>query len=116
MAGGHFEGYLTSADLSWSDRRRLVAVESALRHRLTTEDELLELLASCGPNRAGAKTLEAVLERRPYGAPPTESYLETRGVQVLRNGVCRPHCARRTSSMARVSASSGWISSSPNGS
>ncbi len=34
--------------------------------------------------------LQAVLERRPFGAPATESYLETRGLQVLRNGGVEP--------------------------
>ncbi|MFN0025812.1 MAG: DUF559 domain-containing protein [Acidimicrobiales bacterium] len=63
-----------------------LAVECALREGVIDEDGLLALLASCGWAKPGAKMLETVLESRPFGAPPTESYLETRGVQVLRNG------------------------------
>ena len=67
-----------------------LAVESALRRRLTTEEDLLELLGRCGWYRGGAPMLEEVLERRAFGAPATESYLETRGLQVLRNGGLPP--------------------------
>lgn len=76
-----------------NDPRRLrpdelveLAVESALHQGLVKESDLLEVLAGCGNRRAGAAVLQAVLGRRPFGAPPTESYLETRGLQVLRNG------------------------------
>lgn len=62
-----------------------LALESALRSGAVKEAELLDLLA-CHPMRRGARLLDEVLARRPYGAPPTESYLETRGIQVLRNG------------------------------
>ncbi len=67
-----------------------LALESALREPLVTENELLELLAGCGWAKPGASMLAEVLQRRPFGAPPTESYLETRGLQVLRNGRVAP--------------------------
>ena len=80
-----------------NDPRRLrpdelveLAVESALHQGLVKESDLLEVLAGCGNRRAGAAVLQAVLGRRPFGAPPTESYLETRGLQVLRNGGVSP--------------------------
>ncbi len=62
-----------------------LAVESALRRGDATEVDLLDLLGRCGWRRAGSVMLQEVLDRRPYGAPPTGSYLETRGIQVLRN-------------------------------
>ncbi len=67
-----------------------LALEDALRQRLTSEGELLTLLARVDCRHEGAGRLLRVLERRPFGAPPTESYLETRGVQVLRNGGLPP--------------------------
>ncbi|MFN0026425.1 MAG: hypothetical protein ACKV2O_04450 [Acidimicrobiales bacterium] len=69
-----------------------LAVESALREALTTEADLLDLLARVDGRRRGAAVLQRVLERRPYGAPATESYLETRGVQVLRRAGVGPGC------------------------
>ncbi|MFN0027749.1 MAG: hypothetical protein ACKV2O_11320 [Acidimicrobiales bacterium] len=88
---------LTARQGAINDRARLrpdelveLAVESALHLGLVKECELLDVLAGCGNRRAGAGVLQAVLERRPYGAPPTESYLETRGMQVLRNGGVEP--------------------------
>lgn len=64
-----------------------LALEAALRRRLVSVSDLVELLAA-NPGRAatlGARRLRAVLDRRPAGAPPTESHLETRAVQLLRH-------------------------------
>lgn len=63
-----------------------LAVESALRRRLVREDELLAMARQAAPQRRGRHVLRLVLERRPVGAPATGSYLETRGIQVLRAG------------------------------
>lgn len=63
-----------------------LALESALRNGVVTEEDLFDLLSRCGATRAGSPVLEQVLGRRPFGAPATESYFETRGVQVLRTG------------------------------
>jgi hypothetical protein len=57
---------------------------------LTMEADLLDLLATGGRYRKGAAVLQQVLERRPYGAPATGSYLETRGIQVLRRAGIGP--------------------------
>ena len=62
-----------------------LALESALRDQFTTIERLLEVLADCGSRREGAAVLRAVLDRRPLGAPATESWMETRCIQVLRN-------------------------------
>ncbi|MFN0091205.1 MAG: endonuclease domain-containing protein [Acidimicrobiales bacterium] len=62
-----------------------LALESALRRGLTTLADV-HLVAACGARRAGAEVLAEVLARRPVGAPATESYLETRAVQVMRRG------------------------------
>ncbi len=66
-----------------ADRVEL-AVESALRRVLVREAELLALAERAAPQRRGRGVLRVVLDRRPVGAPATESYLETRGIQVLR--------------------------------
>ncbi len=61
------------------------ALESALRRRLTRLPRLewrLKQLAQHG--RAGPPSLRRVLDCRPSNAPPTESDLETRFLQVLR--------------------------------
>ncbi len=61
-----------------------LAVEDALRRELTTVAELADLVASTTNRTPGRAVLAAVLAGRPVGAPPTESYLETRCHQVLR--------------------------------
>ena len=61
-------------DLAWEQ-----ALESALRKRLLTVDELA--VAATGP---GAPRIRRVLALRPGGAPPTESLLETLTVQLAR--------------------------------
>lgn len=43
-----------------------------------------EIISQANQARPGRATLAAVLQQRPAGAPATESYLETRCVQVLR--------------------------------
>ena len=62
-----------------------LAVECALHNKYTTVERLAELVRECGSRREGADLLRAVLARRPVGAAATESWLETRTVQVLRN-------------------------------
>lgn len=62
-----------------------LAVECALHGRLTTVDALHTLLAEAPRNRHGRSVLRQVLTLR-GDLPPTESYLETRLVQVLRAG------------------------------
>jgi hypothetical protein len=59
------------------------ALESALRKNLVTVEELeKELPALAG--RRGVKTMRTVLDRRPPGAPPTGSILETLMIQLAR--------------------------------
>lgn len=62
-----------------------LAVESALRRLLISEATLCELAGLLPGRRPGLPVLAEVLRRRPPGQPATESYLETRCVQVLRN-------------------------------
>jgi very-short-patch-repair endonuclease len=61
-----------------------LAVEPALRNGLVTIDGLAELCARADAKRPGRAVLLDVLDRRP-DQPPTESYLETRLVQLLRD-------------------------------
>ena len=56
------------------------ALESALRKRLTT----IEAIEAAIPGRRGAARMRRVLARRPAGAPPTGSLLETLFVQLAR--------------------------------
>jgi hypothetical protein len=68
------------------DRVLEVMVESALRQRLTSVEDLrarAEALRRHG--RSGPARLLAVLDQRPPGAPPTESWLETVFLQALRD-------------------------------
>lgn len=58
-----------------------LVVESALR---TNPRRERQLLAATNSGRRGSRTLARVLARRPPGAPPTESELETRYIQLLR--------------------------------
>ena len=62
-----------------------LALESALRGRFTTIERVRDVLVDCGSRREGAAVLRAVLDRRPTGAAATESWMETRCIQVLRN-------------------------------
>ena len=67
-------------DLRWEQ-----ALESALRRRLVTVDELESLLPELGRGRIpGTARIRRVLALRPPGAPPTESLLETLMVQLAR--------------------------------
>lgn len=61
-----------------------LALECALHHHLTTLEDLHDALDAAGARRPGRAVLREVLRRRPTSAPPTESYLETRFVQLLR--------------------------------
>ena len=70
--------------LTPADRVEL-ALESALRHGFVALDEVMRALAAAPTQRPGRSVLALVMRRRPEGAPPTESFLETRGIQVLRN-------------------------------
>jgi len=75
-------------DLAWEQ-----ALESALRARLTTIEELEGALPALGRSRTpGTSRIRRVLARRPSGAPPTESLLETLLVQLARtvNGLGDP--------------------------
>jgi putative AbiEi antitoxin of type IV toxin-antitoxin system len=62
------------------------AVESALRRALTTEEELHAFAAHRHCHRQGGPTLRAALARRPRGAKPTGSDVETICLQVYRAG------------------------------
>ena len=69
------------------------ALESTLRKRLATVDELADALAALGRARTpGTARIRPVLLRRPAGVPPTESLLETLMVQIVRdvNGLEKP--------------------------
>lgn len=61
------------------------ALESALRKGLVTLERVEAALPDLGQKRvAGASRIRRVLLRRPAGAPPTESLLETMMVQLAR--------------------------------
>lgn len=62
------------------------AAESALRDRLVDELELRDFANLWTACRHGAPGLREVLDRRPIGATPTGSDLETQAIQVLRRG------------------------------
>ena len=66
------------------------AAESAIRMGLTTDHELRDFAALWTFSRHGAPSLRDVLERRPIGAPPTGSDLETLYLQAIRTGGLRP--------------------------
>ncbi len=59
-------------------------VELALEHALRDGLVTLKELAVKGASQPGDAVLREVLRRRPKGEPPTESYAETRAVQVFR--------------------------------
>ena len=74
------------------DREDLVelALECALRRGLLSLDHVASAAWTTNACR-GCQVLRTVLARRPDGAPPTESYLETRFVQMLRRaGLAAP--------------------------
>jgi very-short-patch-repair endonuclease len=81
VARDRFEG--DPRPISPHDRVDL-ALESALRRGLALEAELAAATITRGTRRRGAAILRDCLERRPPGAAPTDSYLETRGIQLLR--------------------------------
>ncbi len=62
------------------------ALESALRMQLTTIEAIETELPGLSRSRTpGVRTIRKVLARRPVGAPPTESLLETLMIQVIRD-------------------------------
>jgi very-short-patch-repair endonuclease len=62
-----------------------IALESALRRRITTIDRLLRRLEDVGGRgRRGAGVLRGILEQRDPAAPPTDSALETRFLLLVR--------------------------------
>jgi very-short-patch-repair endonuclease len=70
----------TVTDATWEQ-----ALESALRKQLTSIDDLEPSLRHFSAQRApGIARVRRVLDRRPAGAPPTESLLETLMVQLAR--------------------------------
>ena len=80
-------GLLTLVDLAATldDDTWEQALESALRKGLTTVDELESALPDLGGARVpGTSRMRRVLARRPPGAPPTESLLETLLLQLAR--------------------------------
>jgi hypothetical protein len=92
------DGLQTLADLAadLSDSEWEQALESALRKRLTTLAELEAALPELGRSRTrGVGRMRRVLERRPEGAPATESMLETRMVQLARGIDCLPEPTRQ---------------------
>ena len=67
-------------DLVWEQ-----ALESALRRAPALLNDLAALLPMMAKSRRhGVGVIRDVLERRPIGAPPTESLLETLMVQIIR--------------------------------
>lgn len=69
------------------------ALESALRHRYTTPEELSVALApgsKLGPRRRGTGALRSLLTARPGGQVPTESDAETLFVQLVRRAGLPP--------------------------
>jgi hypothetical protein len=65
------------------------AAESALRMQLVSELELREFANTAAFYRRGVPSLRDVLARRPLGAAPTGSDLETQCLQVFRRGGVR---------------------------
>jgi hypothetical protein len=67
------------------DDRWEQALESALRRRLTSVGDIEAVVPELGRARVrGCSRIRRVLAVRPEGAPPTESMLETRMVQLAR--------------------------------
>ncbi|MEY2418563.1 MAG: hypothetical protein QOG90_1243 [Actinomycetota bacterium] len=81
------DGLQTLIDLAaeLDDTRWEHALEAALRKKLTTVTAVEAAVPLLGARRAkGAALIRRVLDRRPRGAPPTESLLETYAVQLIR--------------------------------
>jgi len=70
-----------------------MAFESFLRHGLGTLDEVDARARHKG--RRGARRMQRVLARRPAGAPPTGSELETRFIQLVRQSSIVPEPERQ---------------------
>jgi very-short-patch-repair endonuclease len=82
------DGLQTLLDLAavCDERRWEQALESALRKRLTTLHDVTAALPSLSASRtAGVRVIRNVLACRPSDAPPTESFLETLMVQLIRD-------------------------------
>ncbi len=60
------------------------ALESALRHGITTVERLQAFIDSPLGRIDGGKAMRALLRRRPPTLPPTSSHLETSVVQIMR--------------------------------
>jgi hypothetical protein len=81
----------TLDDLRWEQ-----ALESALRRRLTTVDDLQRALPDLGRARTpGTSRIRRVLALRPAHAPATESLLETLMVQLIRTHTALPDPERQ---------------------
>jgi hypothetical protein len=79
-----------------SDRTWEQAVESALRKRLVTIADLDMSLDRLGRARTpGTRRIRRVLEKRPNGAPPTDSLLETLMIQIIREYTSLPDPTRQ---------------------
>ncbi len=81
------DGFQTLVDLAATldDTTWEQALESALRKRLTSIDELATALGNLGRSRTpGTTRIRRVLVHRPAGAPPTDSLLETLMLQLAR--------------------------------
>ena len=63
-----------------------LAVEAAIREGYLSDAELRNAVAAVDGRRPGQPVVRAILRGRPPGAPPTESYLETRMLQAMRVG------------------------------
>ncbi|HMC72546.1 MAG TPA: hypothetical protein VKJ07_25560, partial [Mycobacteriales bacterium] len=90
MVGGQpcADGLHTVIDLAsvLDDLRWEQALESALRKGLLSIADLERALPALGRSRVpGTVRIRRVLTLRPAGAPPTESLLETLGVQLARD-------------------------------
>ncbi len=87
LGAGLPERWATSQQLQLLTADDLVelAVESALRDERCNLASLLDEVSGAARSHPGGMVLGRVLDRRPADAPPTESYLETRTVQVFRN-------------------------------
>jgi very-short-patch-repair endonuclease len=90
LAGTRFQDQL------WITRpeRLEIAIESGLRLGLFTWAELRNAIENAPRTLAGKAMLREFLRDRPEFLAPTESFLETRTVQVLRRGEIR-HVARQ---------------------
>jgi hypothetical protein len=65
------------------------ALESALRHGITTLERVTAVAFGADGRLEGGKKLRGVLRRRPLGATPTANVLETSVLQVMRGLGCR---------------------------